>query len=115
MTAFVTLVGLPSYPLDPDGEIEDVVLRSESTAGYRQTRPRFTRARRKWGVNYEDLTDADADDLRDFERVTLRNGADKFDWPHPVSGTFTVILTGPIKFSRNTYGGTKASFVLEEV
>lgn len=115
MTDFVTLTALPSYPLEPDGDIEDSTLRSETEGGYRQTRPRFTRSRRKWGLNYIDLDDTDATALRTFERTTLRNGADKFNWTHPMGGTYVVTLAGPIKFARRDFGGTNATFTLEEV
>lgn len=116
MTAFVTLSRVPSYPLDPDGVIEDNVLRSQSEAGYEQTRPRYTRARRSWGVSYIRLSAADEALLRAFEITTLRNGADSFTWTHPISGTtYTVRLTGPIRFSRPSVSGADASFTLREV
>lgn len=115
MTAFVTLTGKPDYPLDPDGEIEDNVLRSDTTAGYEQTRPRYTRARRTWGVNYQDMIAADVALLKAFELTTLRNGADMFTWTHPITGTFTVRLAGPIRFSKDDYSGTRVSFTLKEV
>jgi hypothetical protein len=114
MPAFPTLTKAPSYPLDPDGEIEDVILRSDTTAGYEQARPRFTRARRVWGLNYPDLPSVDESALRTFELTTLRNGADKFTWNHPVSGSFTVRLMGPIKFAKNRYGGVDVSFKIRE-
>lgn len=115
MVDFVTLTGVPGYPMDPDGEIEDNILRSDTTAGYEQTRPRFTRTRRVWGVNYPDMIDADVALLKTFERTTLRNGADKFNWNHPITGTFVVRLAGPIKFAKDDFGGTKVSFTLKEV
>ena len=115
MTTFVTLAGVPGYPMDPDGEIDDAVLRSDTTAGYEQTRPKFTRARRSWGVNYPDMIGADVALLKAFELTTLRNGADMFDWPHPITGTFTVRLKGPIKFAKDDFGGTRVSFALREV
>lgn len=106
MAAFPTLSKKPNYPLDPDGELEDVVIRSPQTAGYEQTRPRTTRARRSFGVNYKALKDVDVDLLRTFERVTLRNGADQFTWTHPLSATvYTVRLAAPIKYSRKQAPG----------
>jgi len=101
MAAFPTLSRAPSLPLDPDGEIEDVVLRSTFEAGYEQTRPRTTRARRSFGINYRALKSADEALLRAFEITTLRNGADAFTWTHPISGTsYTVRLAAPIQFRR---------------
>lgn len=117
MAAFPTLSKRPSYPLDPDGEIEDAILRSPSDGGYVQTRPRYTRVRRNWGVNYLHLPDADVTLLRSFEITTLRNGADLFTWTHPLSATaYTVQLTAPIKFGRKVAGGVATvSFGLKEV
>lgn len=117
MSAFPTLSEAPGFPLDPDGEIEDVILRSSAEAGYEQTRPRSTRARRAFGVNYNALSDADVATLRTFEITTLRNGADSFTWTHPVSGAvYTVRLAGPIKYAKNVvrnYSGVH--FALREV
>lgn len=101
MANYPTLSHSPNFPLDPDGEIEDVVLRSPTEAGYEQTRPRTMRTRRTFGLNYKVLGDADVGLLRAFEITTLRNGADSFAWTHPLSGTvYTVRLTAPIKFAR---------------
>lgn len=117
MAAFPILSKPPSYPLDPDGDLDDSAIRSPFTAGYEQTRPAFTRSRRSWGVNYKSMPQADMDTLRDFERVTLVNGADSFTWTHPLSGaTYTVRLAAPIKFARSRRGPIgDASFMLREV
>lgn len=117
MTAFPTLSRAPSLPLDPDGEIEDVILRSPMEAGYEQTRPKTTRARRIFGLNYRALGNADVTLLRTFETTTLRNGADSFTWTHPLSGTtYTVRLTAPIKFARAQAGTlSEVSMMLREV
>lgn len=119
MPTFPTLSRAPSYPIDPDGEAEDVILRSPMEAGYEQTRPRTTRARRNFGVNYIGIEAADEALLRAFETTTLRNGADAFTWTHPISGTvYTVRLTAPIKWSRTkgkVGGVVVASMKLREV
>ena len=117
MAAFPTLSRPPSYPLDPDGELEDAIVRSPFSAGYEQTRPRFTRARRTWGVTYRHLPDADVAILREFERVTLVNGSDSFAWTHPLTGAqFGVRLTAPIKYARaSAPGHADVSFSLREV
>lgn len=115
MPTFPTLSQAPDFPLDPDGEIEDLVLRSGAEAGYEQTRPRFTRARRTWGVNYLLLPDADVTLLRAFETSTLRNGADSFTWTHPLGGTYTVRLAQPIKIARDTPAVANVSLLLREV
>lgn len=117
MPAFPTLSKPPSYPLDPDGDIDDGILRSPKEAGYDQTRPRFTRTRRTWGVTYKGLPDADVVTLRAFEITTLRNGADLFTWAHPLEGnSYTVRLAAPIKFQRAGIPlHANVSFTLREV
>lgn len=117
MPAFPTLSRAPNYPIDPDGEMDDVILRSPMESGYEQTRPRTTRTQRSFGLNYRDLNDADEALLRTFETTTLRNGADSFTWTHPKSGTtYTVRLKGPIKYSRKrTFNSLDVSMLLREV
>lgn len=114
---FPALSKVPSRPLDPDGNIEDGVIRSPQTAGYEQTRPRFTRTRRGYGVNYRHLPDTDVATLRAFEITTLRNGADAFTWTHPVDGTaHTVQIVGGIKFAKTEKPTARdVSFMLREV
>ena len=115
MSAFPTLSVAPNYPLSPDGEVEDNIIRSQQTAGYEQTRPRFTRARRMFGLTYV-LKTSDANTLRTFEVTTLHYGADAFTWTHPISAiTYTVRLTAPMKFSLDNYGETTVSFTIREV
>lgn len=119
MTAFPTLSLPCSYPIDPDGVPEDVILRSPQEAGYEQTRPRTTRARLNFGVNYIGMVPADEALLRAFYTTTLRNGADSFTWTHPISGTtYTVRFTAPIKFvrARGMAGGAvSAALSMREV
>lgn len=118
MATFPTLSRAPSYPLDPDGELEDVLIRSPQESGYEQVRPRTTRARRSFGLNYNALSDADVAVLRNFELVTLVNGADAFSWTHPLSGVvYTVRLAAPIKYAKALRAPTLStvSFTLREV
>lgn len=115
MPAFPALNDPPCYPLDPDGELEDAVLRSPLQAGYQQTRPKFTRFRRSFGVRYK-MKDADVATLRAFEQTTLVNGSASFTWVHPLRGTnHTVQLIGPIKYGKNNLPLTDVSFTLQEV
>ena len=118
MPAFPTLSVPCSYPIDPDGVIDDVIMRSPQEAGYEQTRPRTTRPRRNFGVTYIGLESVDEALLRTFEITTLRNGSDSFNWTHPLSSTvYTVRLTGPIKFTRikSRVGAVNVSMTLREV
>lgn len=116
MANFPVLSRNPIYPLDPDGSIEDVVIRSPQASGYEQTRPRSTRARRNFGLNYINLASLDEAALRTFEVTTLRNGADSFLWTHPTSAVvYTVRLTAPIKISRINVIGINATLQIREV
>lgn len=115
---FPVLTRPPSFPIDPDGTLEDGVLRTPAESGYVETRPRFTRARRSWGLNYPSLPDADVTALRTWEQVTLRNGADAFDWTHPLTAATHTVQLGPglIKYARAKKGnGTNVSMLLVEV
>lgn len=115
MAAFPALTRAPAYPLDPDGALEDAVLRSEFAAGYEQTRPKYTRARRSYGLNYT-LSDADVATLRAFELTTLVNGSDSFVWTHPLRATsHTVRLTAPIRYGKSSLGLTDVSLTIREV
>ncbi len=117
MAAFPTLSKAPSYPIDPDGTREDAVLRSAVEGGYVQTRARFTRARRRWGLTYLNLPAADITTLRGFEATTLVNGADAFTWTHPISAeVVTVQLAAPIEFSTpRDYAVGDVRMLLQEV
>lgn len=116
MANFPTLKTLPTFPLSPDGEIEDAVLRSPAEAGYQHTRARFTRVRRSWCVSYPAIDGSDQAALATFETTTLGGGAGSFSWVHPVSGTsYTVRFTAPLKFAYITRGLWAVAFTLHEV
>jgi len=118
MTAFPTLSKPPSFPLDPDGTLEDIVIRSQLASGYEQTRPRATRSRRNFGLNYIGIPDADIALLRTFEMTTLVNGAGSFTWTHPLTSiVYTVRLSAPIKYARTqaVLGASNATIQMREV
>lgn len=116
MANFPALTRTVGRTIDPDGEIEDVVIRSPQTSGYEQTRPRSTRARRNWGISYPALSNTDVSTLKTFEITTLRNGADSFNWTHPVSGTVYVLrLASPINYRRMNKDHTAVAIKMREV
>ena len=116
MANFPTLSRSPSFPLAPDGEIEDSTLRSQFEAGYELTRPRFTRARRSWGVRYPVVSSADKALLVAFEQTTVRGGADSFSWTHPITSTvYSVRFAGPLKYAQFAIGKWSVEFMLREV
>lgn len=111
-------ISVPPSLLSPDGALAvDPTLKSQSEAGYELTRAKFTRPRRKWGVNYDLLNDTDMGLLRAFE-VEVQVGALSFTWTHPVSSTvYTVRFGGPITGPDVSKGGInlKISFDLVQV
>lgn len=84
----------PSYPLAITPE--DAVIRTEFDAGYQQTRPRFTRNRKTWGLKWTAMPEADWVTLLNFFVSTLANGAGITDWTIPgTSSVYAVRFTKP--------------------
>ncbi len=83
---------IPNPSLDYDIDPEDNTIKSPTTAGYKLTRPRFTRTRETFHPNWKALpgrkkpTDPKLafDDLRDF--FELVNCHTMFTWTEPQSG-----------------------------
>jgi phage-related protein len=94
----------------------DPVLRSPLEAGYRQTRPRFTRVPKKWHISYSGLSDSDQSALESFE-ASVKYGADSFTWTHPKTSTqYTVRFPAPVRYHLGpTDTLWSAEFDLEEV
>lgn len=97
---------MPTFPLttsplirDFNETYEDAVLRSDFDAGYQQTRPKWTRTRRKFTASYL-VTQSQKATLHTFYVTTLANGALSFDWTHPQTGSvITVRMDKPITFT----------------
>lgn len=88
----------PHYPLKETRE--DNVLRSSFEAGYEQTRQRYTRIRRTYGLNWDTLPTSERDILMDFYDSVTRNGSLSFVWAHPITGeTAEYRFTKPIECS----------------
>ncbi len=84
MPTFPTLSKAPVYPLS--WSKEDNTIRTPFEAGYQQTRSRFTRTRRKWAIQYENLTSADAvllDAFADGDDIDGATGS--FTWVEPIT------------------------------
>ena len=115
-----TFPSLNSYPTIADWSEQraiDPTIRTQLEAGYVQTRPRFTRIPRKYGVKYVDLSQSDKETLFNFE-TQVKVGADSFTWndPHAGSTDLTVRFAGPIRYGHNeTQAVWTAEFELEEV
>jgi hypothetical protein len=85
MANFPTLTIPPSYPLVE--ELEDATLRSPFEDGSVQSRPKYTKTRYTFTINYDLLPKADRNTLMTFVKTTVREGADSFIWTHPGLGT----------------------------
>lgn len=81
---FPTGIRNPDYPLDE--QLADPTLRSEFEDGSQQTRPKHTRIRRTFSVEWNSLPDAEKQMLEDFYCNVAKAGAVAFNWTEPVSG-----------------------------
>lgn len=82
----------PDYPLDE--QLADPTLRSEYEDGSQQTRPKFTRIRKIFAVEWNSLPDTEKELLVDFYCNTVKAGAEAFDWTDPVSGKLYAVRFG---------------------
>lgn len=81
--AFPTLTSAPVYPITENRA--DATIRSETEAGYTLARPRFTRSRRNFAVNYRNISPADKELIvSHFDTV---GGSTIFTWTNPVDST----------------------------
>lgn len=80
MYTFPTLSVYPTYPFDE--EQEDVTLKSKSEDGILLTRPKYTKTRNTYNVNYDYLTKEDKHKIESFVK-TVNQGVDIFYWNHP--------------------------------
>lgn len=98
METFPSLSVGPAYPLVETRE--DAVIRSSSEAGYKMTRPRFTRTIRKIEYKYENATETDKSTVDTFYSVNINNGSSIFIWVHPqTSVSINMRMAKPPKFS----------------
>lgn len=104
MADFPTLSKPPAFGQKEHNE--DSVLRSDYEGGYEHTRPRFSRLRKNFpGVVYRDMTDTDKSTLDTFENVTVKGGADAFNWTEPKSSvTYLVRFTKPVEYTPTEFG-----------
>lgn len=110
---FPTLTMTPSYPLNESEE--DNQIASPTEAGYKITRPRFTRARRKFIITYEFLTPTDKATLETFYRTSCNYGASLFNWTHPESLTVYIVkFAKPISYTATSVECYTAAIELEE-
>lgn len=101
-------------------EREDNVIRTEIDAGYRVTRPRFTKARvPQWGpFTWQYLTDEEYQTLMDFYDNTTGSGSAMFEFTAYTRGqeiTRNVRFASPPKATYYGYGYWLVQCTFEEV
>lgn len=78
-------------------EWDDPAMRSEMEGGYTLTRPRYTRIRRTWQLEWRAMSATDYALLTAFY-VSTHGGSDSFAWTTPTDGASkTVRFSGPLK------------------
>ena len=74
----------------------DPAIRSEFEDGSVQTRPRFTRMRRRWTLSWANIKKSQYEILRDFY-MNQKGGSLSFSWPNPMNCVmFTVRFVGEL-------------------
>ena len=119
MADFPTLSIPPIYPLKEKWGDDDQTIKSKTESGYIITRSRYTRNRKVFTVNYENITAADKA-LLDTFLDTVNGLTDYFTWVHPASGvSYTVRFDEIPEFSLTMYEGSSyyysVEFTLREV
>lgn len=66
------------------------VIQKEFEAGYSQTRPRYTRAKKRFTLRWDYMPTTEVDLLRDFYEDDAVGGA-AFTWQHPISGAYHAV------------------------
>ena len=102
-------------PSSLEESIPDPAIRSEFEDGTVQTRPRFTRMRRKWTLTWNNLRYADYAALRSFFD-SKRGGSTSFSWTNPLdNGMHTVRFSGELTAKTTERDFLNISVKLEEV
>lgn len=86
----------PVYPLAE--EVYLPAVRTEFEAGYVQSRPRTTRARRRWTLHWPALSETEYGSL---EEHFIANQGGSFSWTHPGSGT-----SYTVRYAQDTITGS---------
>lgn len=100
--------------IDVETTNEDNAIKHSIEAGYEFRRPRFTRTRRTFKVQYDLLSTADKELLKThFDSVGTHTS---FTWTDLDSNSFSVFYDSPLSFTRALSGWFKVSdIILKEV
>jgi len=112
MATWPTLSRQPIYPLDET--CPDNLITSDAEAGYVQTRPRHTRSRRSFKLQYKGLTDADKAALDTFFYTDTSHGSVAFTWTNPQNSSSYTVRIKPINLQAVRYNNWSAEITLEE-
>jgi len=78
----------------------DNTRRSPTDAGYVKTSARFTKVPRRYHIQYRAITTHDKNLIYNFEKDTVKGGAEAFDFDLPTSGgTVSVRFLGPVQYT----------------
>lgn len=110
----------PSYPLK--NKIEDVSLQSTMENGITISRPKFTRARETFNLQWNALPANDFSLLRTFFKTVVYGGSQSFQWTYPqivgdpyAGQAFAVRFAGgTIEFTTSTPGYYTGELVIQE-
>jgi phage-related protein len=98
-----------------DEVTENPAIRTEMESGIVQTRPRFTRTRRKWQLSWDYMGGSSYRTLRSFYQEA-RGGSTSFMWTHPTEQlSFTVRFNSEIESSNQSYDYWRVTVSIEEV
>jgi hypothetical protein len=112
MATWPTLSRQPIYPLEE--KTTDSLIKTETEAGYTQTRPRHTRMLRSFKLSYKALTDADKALLDTFFYTSTSRGSVVFAWTNPITSTSYNVRIKPITWQAVRYNQWAAEIELEE-
>lgn len=107
-------VTAPDYPLKET--FEDNLIKSSMENGVVKTRPRFTKARRSFELEWSSLDSDSKELLEQFFLSKTKCGSLPFKWMHPhTEKTYNVRFDGPPTFSLKFTDYWQASIKLQEV
>lgn len=107
-------ISSPSWPITRIRE--DNMLRSQMENGIVQTRPKFTRTKDGWELEWKAMSNTDHSTFVTFFETTLSNGALSFNWTHPITNvTKEYRIEAPPEESNYDLTWWTVSFTIKEV
>ena len=106
-------IKMPVMPFSE--ELEDVSLVSPTENGMVISRPKFTRQRNTFNLQWTALPTTDYSILKKFY-IDMLGGSSSFMWSHPITGTiYEVRFSGAFNFQYDSVGLWSGSVILIEV